>query len=230
MTKLAPAKLHSESLPHTLADEAREADQPILRYTKDVRAGLIQMMQDRAHQVVKDPEAHRQSDPFQIQLRALLRRFEDVENIVRAFSVQTIPGCSPGEDQANAAMEQMTDAVEALFAIELEARAAQARLAASAVVQEYAGVKRLRPQTLKFNVDYHLADRFKRLQTRLKQERMRLLGRAETVDSTVLLNLLVSLGEANVQSLVLLGCPDVSVTFAVAQMAELVRERAVKEA
>lgn len=202
----------------SLAEEAREGDRAIINYARQARADILQMMQDRAKSVVQDPSAHGQADPFQSQLKALMRRLEDVENITRAFSVQTMPGCAPGSDEAYASMEMMVEAVSSLFAAELEARATQGRLAATAVVQEYAGVKRLRPQTLKFNVDYYLNDRFKRLMVRVKQERSRILGRSETLDPNVLLNLLVSLGEANVPAIVYLGCPDVAATFAVASL------------
>ena len=203
-----------------LADEARVLDEPITNYTKSLREDLIQMMQVRAKQTIQDKDARGEPDAYLQTLRGIAKRIDDVESIARGFSVQTHEGCAPSPASAEAALDELRVALEALFGLELEGRALQRRMTNSAEVLEYSGARSYRPQQLSFTVDQFLVERLRRLQARVKDERARSLGRAEGLDLAGLLNLLVSFGEANVPTLVMLGCPDMAATFGVAAQVE----------
>lgn len=205
----------------SLADKARLGDQPLENYVKATRALVVGMMHDRARQLLRDG-GQSDADPVQQHLRGIIKRIGDVETISKAFSVQMLPGAAPTEAARAAAAEELLKAVSALFSLELEARAVQARFAASAMILEYSGTQSRRSQTLTLPVDRYLGDRFKRLQARVKDERFRQLGRSEPLDPAGFLNLLVSLGEANVNALVMMGCPDMAVTGG---LAAIVAER-----
>lgn len=203
-----------------LADETRLADQPITTYTKALREDLIRMMQERAKQTLRDVDARGESDAYLQTLRGITKRIDDVESIARGFAVQTHEGCAPFPEAAEAALDELRVALEALFGLELEGRALQRRMTNSAEVLEYAGARSYRPQQISFTVDQFLLERFRRLQARVKDERARSLGRTEGLDLAGLLNLLISMGEANVPTLVMLGCPDMAAAMSVTALAE----------
>lgn len=202
----------------SLADEARAMDQPITSYTTGLREDLIRMMQERAKQTIQDKDTRGEPDAYLQALRGIAKRIDDVEAIARGFSIQTHEGCAPSQDAAESAMDELRVAIEALFGLELEARALQQRMTSSAEVLEYSGARSYRPQQLSFTVDQFLVERLRRLQARVKDERSRSLGRSEGLDLAGLLNLLVSMGEANVPTIVMLGCPDMAATLAVAAL------------
>ena len=188
------------------AAERKELDRDIL----ESKRALLSCLSERISHVGASAGQKGRSDTQLRRLRSMLARMEEVDSLIRAFQVQTHPEFAPSQDAADAAIEEMISGIEALWGLELEARSSQARLAMSATVLEYSGGRQARPSVLTFRTNSFLAERFKRLNSRVRAERQSITGHSEVITPEDLLNMLVAMGECNESTLARMGSVEIS--------------------
>jgi len=199
-----------------MSSASASAEAPLIRDTAEaasldrlgdyLRETIIGCIQERAARL--GPGSTQRGDSLTRNLRSLHRRVDRVVAIGKAFLIQADPDVAPSNEDAELALEEYAKAIEALFAIEVEARAAQTRIAGSASVLEYTGSQRSSQRQVTFRLDPFVYDRFKQLCSRVRGERLQRFGHSPVLSPEELLNLLVSIGECNVPTLALMGVPD----------------------
>lgn len=140
-------------------------------------------------------------DPMGKQLEDIRRRFDELAAICRGFLM-----LMPAEGKADRAVaDELLASIEGLMGLELEARAMQARIAHSAVVQDYIHGNRFGAPfqgcELTFDVDKLTAERFRLLRGRISGLRASEFGRHGGLAPEDLLGHLVGFGSGNLQTL-----------------------------
>lgn len=144
-------------------------------------------------------EAH---DALLAQLRGLRTRFTELDALTRSLLLLA-------EEKGSEAIvwEELLGVMNALQAVEMEARAAQNRAALAAIFREYMGEKGSRTRRLTMEMSTHLARRFNALTTEVRDIQTMNYGRKDAFTPGNLLERLVAIGEANPELLVQLGAP-----------------------
>lgn len=144
-------------------------------------------------------EAH---DALLAQLRGLRTRFTELDGLSRSLLLLAE---EKGSDSV--VWEELLGVMNALQAVEMEARAAQNRAALAAVFREYMGERGSRTRKVTMEVNSHLARRFNALGTEVRELQAMNYGRKDAFTQGNLLERLVAIGEANPELLVQLGAP-----------------------
>lgn len=179
-----------------------------LTYATLAREGLLRQLERRLGEHQRHPELSGVRDPLLGELRAIYARFSDLDAIMR--SLLLLP---EGDEDAETVSRELAQACAALLGLELEARAVQARIAASAALQSYQGNGRTGARTLSVTVDGRYPGRLRALAQMVRDIRAREYLRGDPVSHEDLLGWLLAIGESNPDLLAKLGAVDVTATL-----------------
>lgn len=185
------------------ARKFREREQTYYQYVEATSAALAEMMSSRTAELKVSGRGTDAHDNLLEQLRGLRARFTEVDAITRSLLLNV-------EENGEKAIvwEEVLASMNALQALEMEARAAQTRAAQAAVFRDYMGENG--DQTRRFSVDVnlHLARRFNSLVAEVRDIQASVFGRRDSFSPGNLLERLIALGAANPRLVAQMGVPQ----------------------
>ncbi len=193
-----------EALSQRLIEAAQKfcsKNQAYLDYVKTVRETLSNLIEERIEDLRSAGVASDAHDALLNQFRGLRSRFQDLDAITRSLLL-----LSDKTDEL--VWEELLGHINALLGLELEARSAQMRAAMAAVIRDYVGGHSVETRSLKLDVEAYTAKRFHALTNQVRDVQRRRFSRDDTFTPEDLLERLVAMGSANVESLAALGSPS----------------------
>jgi len=184
------------------ARNLREREAVYFNYVDVSASALAAMAAARTAEFREEGQNIEAHDTLLAQLKGLRTRFSELDALARSLLLLA-------EEKGDEAMvwEEVLAVMNALQALEMEARAAQSRAALAAVFRDYMGEKGAKTRKLSLEVNSHLVRRFNALAVEVRDIQAADYGRKDSFTHGNLLERLVALGSANPGLLVQMGAP-----------------------